>query len=111
MEAGQATVRDTARHVPSWVLGLVPLLLIVAAIGAFAALDGPGLGERRGPPAEELAVERTVLEPGRIELTVRNDGPDAVAVAQVIVNDAFVSFDGAGAPIERLASIAARDVA
>jgi len=86
------------------VLGLVPLLLIVAAVGSFSALGGPGLGDRRGPPAEELAVERTVLEPGRIELTVRNDGPDAVAVAQVVVNDAFVAFEGAGEPIGRLAS-------
>ena len=50
-----------AVRVPAWVLGLVPLLLIVGGIALFAALDAPGLGERRGPPAEELAVERTVL--------------------------------------------------
>ena len=30
-----------------------------------------------------------MLRPGRIELTVRNDGPDAVAIAQVMVNDSF----------------------
>ena len=30
-----------------------------------------------------------------IELTVRNDGPDAVTVAQASVNDAFVDFSGA----------------
>ncbi len=107
MEAGQATAddaRDRTRGVPAWVLGLVPLLLIVAAIGAFSALGGPGLGERRGPPVEELAVERTVLVPGAIELTVRNDGPDPVAVAQVAVNDAFTSFRGASEPIGRLGS-------
>jgi zinc transporter ZupT len=107
MEAGQATAGDargTTGRVPAWLLGLVPLLLIVAAIGSFSALGGPGLGERRGPPAEELAVERTVLEPGRIELTVRNDGPDPVSIAQVVVNDAFVSFDGAGKAVGRLAS-------
>jgi len=105
MEAGQATAddaRDRTRGVPAWVLGLVPLLLIVAAIGAFSALGGPGLGERRGPPVEELAVERTVLVPGAIKLTVRNDGPDPVAVAQVAVNDAFTSFEGAREPIGRL---------
>ena len=83
-------------------LGLVPLLLIMAAIGSFAALGAPGIGERRGPPAEELAVERTKLTPGIIELTVRNDGPDAVQVAQVIVNDAFVNFEGAESEIGRL---------
>ena len=52
--------------------------LIAVAIGLFAALGGPGLGERPGPPVEELAVERTELHPGEIELTLRNDGPDAV---------------------------------
>jgi zinc transporter ZupT len=94
--------RDRTASLPSWVLGLVPLLLIIAAVGAFAALGGPGLGDRRGPPAEELAVEKTVLRPGTIELTVRNDGPDAVSVAQAQVNDAFVQFSGADQPIGRL---------
>jgi len=93
---------DATRRVPAWVLGLVPLLLIFAAVGAFVALGAPGVAERRGPPVEELSVERTKLTPGTIELTVRNDGPDAVSVAQVIVNDAFVSFEGAEAPIGRL---------
>ncbi len=106
MEARSATDRelrpDRTRGLPAWLLGLVPLLLIVAAVGSFAALGGPGLGERRGPPAEELAVEKTVLSPGTIELTVRNDGPDAVSVAQAQVNDAFVQFSGAEQPIGRL---------
>ena len=108
MEAGTPTA-DVAREpagqgIPSWVLGLVPLLLIIAAVGAFSALGGPGLGERTGPPAEELAIERTKLVPGAIELTVRNDGPDPVSVAQVVVNDAYANFRGAGSPIGRLSS-------
>jgi hypothetical protein len=97
MELATRSVR-----IPAWVLGVVPLLLIVLGVGLFAAMDGPGLGERRGPPVEELAVERTVLKPGVIELTVRNDGPDAVSVAQVHVNDAFAQFSGAESPIGRL---------
>jgi zinc transporter, ZIP family len=103
MEAGTTTLRR-ARRLPAWALGLLPLLLIAVAIGAFAALDGPGLGERTGPPVEELAVEKTTLKPGVIELTVRNDGPDAVRIAQVVVNDAFVSFSGGDGSIDRLAS-------
>jgi ZIP family zinc transporter len=83
-------------RVPAWVLGAVPLALIAIALGAFALLDGPGLGERKGPPVEELAVERTVLEPGRIDLTIRNDGPDDVTLAQVIVNDGFADFSATG---------------
>jgi zinc transporter, ZIP family len=77
---------------PTWALIAVPLALIGGAIALFAALGGPGLDERRGPPVEELAVERTVLNPGEIELTVRNTGPDAVQVAQVAVNDSYVAF-------------------
>ena len=93
---------------PVWLLGLVPLLLIAAAVALFAALGGPGLGDRRGPPVEELAVERTVLEPGVIELTVRNDGPDEVTVAQAVVNDAFAQFSGAEDPIGRLGTAVVR---
>ncbi len=89
-------------RVPAWVLGLVPLLLVIGGVALFFVFDGPGLGDRRGPPAEELAVERTVLTPGEIAVTVRNDGPDAVSVAQVQVNDAFVQFTGADDPIGRL---------
>jgi len=95
-------------RVPAWVLGLVPVLLIAGGIALFAALDAPGLGERRGPPAEELAVERTVLSPGEIALTVRNDGPDAVSVAQVVVNDAFAQFTGASEEIGRLETATVR---
>ena len=104
MEARTAALRgeDRFARAPAWLLGLVPLLLVVGAVGLFAALGGPGLGERRGPPAEALTVERTTLTPGLIELTVRNDGPDAVTVAQATVNDAFAQFSGAEAPIGRL---------
>jgi zinc transporter, ZIP family len=77
---------------PTWALIAVPLALIGGAIALFAALGGPGLDERRGPPVEELAVERTVLNPGEIQLTVRNTGPDDVQVAQVAVNDSYVAF-------------------
>jgi hypothetical protein len=102
--AARSAAIDRGWRAPAWLLGLVPLLLIAVAIGAFAALDGPGLAKRTGPPVERLAVERTVLRPGTIELTLRNDGPDAVRVAQVIVNDAYVAFSGGEQPIGRLGS-------
>jgi zinc transporter, ZIP family len=91
MEAATETA-PTQRRVPTWALIGAPLALIAGAIALFAALGGPGLSERRGPPVEELAVERTVLHPGQIQLTVRNTGPDAVDVAQVSVNDSYVAF-------------------
>jgi ZIP family zinc transporter len=97
-------VRGRTSLAPTWLLGLVPLALIALAVAVFAALDGPGLGDRAGPPAEELEVERTVLKPGSIELTVRNDGPDPVHIAQVVVNDSFADLDAERGAIGRLDS-------
>jgi ZIP family zinc transporter len=108
MSAPNAPAPPAHRKVPAWVLGLVPLLLIAIALGSFLALDGPGIGDRVGPPVEELAVEKTSLQPGRIDVTVRNDGPDAVTIAQAQVNDAFVQFSGAESPIGRLGTATVR---
>lgn len=103
-----ASTPERPGGLPVWLLGLLPLLLIVVAIGGFAALGGPGLGDRRGPPVEELVVEKTVLKPGIIELTVRNDGPDAVRIAQVQVNGAFAQFSGADEAVGRLSTAKVR---
>lgn len=105
MEAKADTRHGLGGNLPAWALGIIPLALIVVAIGAFALLGGPGLGERNGVPIEEVSVERTVLRPGVIELTLRNDGPDPVEIAQVAVNDAYAPFtaDG-GREIGRLGS-------
>jgi zinc transporter, ZIP family len=101
MEAAGATERAPG-GLPAWLLGAIPFALIAGAIGLFALLGGPGLGERNGPPVEELAVEKTMLRPGEIELTLRNDGPDAVDIAQVTVNEAFVPFEADSTEVGRL---------
>jgi zinc transporter, ZIP family len=67
----------------------------------FVLLDAPGL-DRIGVPQEKLAVERTVLKPGEIQLHVRNDGADPVQVKQVVVNDAFAGFHQSKDEIGRL---------
>src|SRR5688500_9931771 len=100
MEPATAS-RERARRPPAWVAGLVPLLILAAAIGLFVALDAPGL-DRIGVPEEELVVERTVLRPGEIELHVRNDGADPVEVRQAIVNDGFAEFRQSTDEIGRL---------
>jgi zinc transporter ZupT len=103
MEA-KAESAPAVSRLPAWLLGLGPLVLIAAAVAAFALLGGPGLGDRNGVPVEELVVDRTVLQPGEIEMTIRNDGPDPVDIAQVSVNDAYVNFDATEREVGRLGS-------
>jgi zinc transporter ZupT len=108
MEAGShsapraQTARDRLARLPAWALGLVPLALIAIALIALLTVGGDTLGERRGAPVEDLAVERTVLRPGQIELGVRNVGADPVEVGQVFVNDAYVDFSEGQEQVGRL---------
>jgi zinc transporter, ZIP family len=96
--------RGVGGRAPTWLLGLLPLALIAGAAIAFGVLGAPGLGERTGPPVEDVAIERTLLRPGEIELTLRNDGPDAVAIEQVAISDSYVPFDASDSEIGRLES-------
>ncbi|MSO44719.1 MAG: ZIP family metal transporter [Thermoleophilia bacterium] len=89
---------------PTWALGLIPLGLIAVALIALLIVGGDTLGDRRGPPVENIAVERTVLRPGEIDLTVRNAGPDSVQIAQVSVNDAYVDYTVDSDQVGRLGS-------
>lgn len=82
------------RPKPRWLLGFGPLVLIAVLLGLFSLLNGPGLS-RLGegvPPKEDVAVEDIRLTPGQIVLTVRNQGPDPVSIAQVNVSDYYAAF-------------------
>jgi ZIP family zinc transporter len=76
-----------------WVaLGLLPLVLLAAVLALIVVTDA-GLGDRVAPPIENLSVERVALPaPNQVVLDVFNNGPDAVTVAQVLVDDAYWSF-------------------
>ncbi len=94
----------TATRLPTWALAGILVAVVAAVLAGLALVGGDALPERAGPPVEELAVERTILEPGTIELRLRNTGPDPVTVAQVFVNDAYADFAGPAGEIGRLAS-------
>jgi hypothetical protein len=76
-----------------WLLGLVPIALL-AALLVWIVAYGPSqmLQTTPVPPVERLAVTKTMLTPAGIELSVLNDGPDEVTIAQVMVDDAFWTF-------------------
>jgi ZIP family zinc transporter len=87
---------------PVWALALGVLAVVAASLFAIGSFGGDTLPERNGPPIEDLRVEKTELDPGVINLTVRNAGPDAVSVAQIVVNDSYVDFTGAEEDLPRL---------
>ena len=76
-----------------WALGALPLVLLGGLLGLmlwFGPADA--LRGEEYPPVEDLAFQRVKLGPGGIIATVFNDGPDAVTIAQVQVDDAFWGF-------------------
>ena len=86
--------RTSRPPAPRWLLGLGPLVLVTVLLGLFALFNGPGLAKLSEgvPPKEEVAVEDIRLSPGQIEITVRNEGPDPVSIAQVNISDYYAPF-------------------
>lgn len=89
----QQTSSATVPSRPNWILALLPLVLLVALIAAFLALDPLSFFTGAFPPLEELNVQRvTFPENGQVRLEVINGGPDPVSIAQVLVDDAYWQF-------------------
>jgi ZIP family zinc transporter len=84
-----------------WLQIAGPFALIGVLVAIFMTFD-PIAGLREVPPAEALAIERTVLEPGHVEVHVRNDGPDPVTIAQVLVNEAYWDYSVTDGSLGRL---------
>jgi len=75
-----------------WGLALIPLLLLGLVL-SYVVATGGGLSELAGPPVEQVKVTRITLpQPGSILIDLVNDGPQAVTIAQVIVDDAYWKF-------------------
>lgn len=84
-----------------------PLVLAGVMVTLLLWLDPIG-SLREVPPVEEVAIERTVLNEGEIVLDLRNDGPDPVTLAQVLVDDAYWAFEVGDATLGRLESTTLR---
>ena len=75
--------------VPLWLKGVGPLILLAGLVGVFLRFGPVGVFRQAFPPVEELSVERIRLpRPGLMEVRVVNGGPEAVTVAQLMVDDA-----------------------
>jgi zinc transporter ZupT len=83
-------------------MALLPLVLLAGLVALLVRTGAPGITKPEGmPPVERLVIERATLDGDGIHLSVLNDGPDPVTVAQVTVDDAYWAFTAADGPTLR----------
>ena len=77
---------------PNWVVALVPLVLLVVLVGAVVVAP-PFAGVQSGGPLPDVSVTHATLpNDGTVVLHVVNNGPAPVTVRQVLVDEAYWSF-------------------
>ena len=78
---------------PHLLLAVLPLVLL-AGLLAIIVWSGPADAVRGDnyPPVERLTFQRVILEPGAMLVTVMNDGPDEVTIAQLQVDEAYWTY-------------------
>ena len=80
-----------------WIFAIVPVALLAGLLFILMRSGAAGVVQQEGvPPVERLVIERAVLDSSGIHLSVLNDGPDPVTIAQVTVDDAYWSFTAGG---------------
>ena len=76
-----------------WIFAILPVVLLAGLLVLLMRSGATGVVQQEGvPPVERLVIERAILSPAGIQLSVLNDGPDAVTIAQVTVDDAYWAF-------------------
>ena len=83
-----------------WSAIVLPLLLLAAVVVAITMFSpAERLRDPAAPPVENLAIRRAILEPNGIQLTVFNESPETITIAQVTVDDAYWLFNADPGPV------------
>ncbi|MCI0712577.1 MAG: metal transporter [Chloroflexi bacterium] len=98
------TVSTETRKLPTWVAGILPVILLIVLVLLFLNTDPLSVFTDSAPPVEELTLQRMILDDEGFELHIINSGPDPVTIAQVLVDDAYWRFDIEDTELERLES-------
>lgn len=91
--AAESSTVGPVRGARIWLKGLLPLALLGVLLAVFLRAGPVGVLRSAFPPVEELTFQRVEFPAaGRIRIHIVNGGPEAVTVAQVMVDDAFWAF-------------------
>src|SRR5687767_13672158 len=85
------TAQPEPSRLSTLLLFLLPIVLLAGVIALFLTTNG-GLNLEAPVPVEDLKIERYVLERNKIDIYVRNAGPDELTIAQVVINEAIWPF-------------------
>ncbi len=80
---------ETNNKLPLWFTGLLPLVLLGLLVYVFFLTGPASVFQAAFPPIEELTIDRIVLKPNEMIVHVVNGGPEAVTIAQVLVDEAY----------------------
>lgn len=98
MSAGGKTLTESTdgsrirRKIPLWFWILVPLLAIGLMLALFAFGNPLSLFTADLPPIEDLTIEHIRVVEGGFKVSLINGGPDPITVSQVLVDDAYWSY-------------------
>jgi zinc transporter ZupT len=71
---------------------VAPVVLLAVLVGVFLRVGVRGVFQAAVPPVEDLTIDRVVLRPGVIVVSLVNGGPQPVTVSQVLVDEAYWQF-------------------
>lgn len=96
---------DWTQRFPKWLWAVIPLALLLGIVALFLAKNPIKSLGVNAPPVQQLTVEQTKLNDNGIHLRVRANGSEPVAIAQVMVDEAYWKFSmEPEGPIPRLSS-------
>ena len=102
--------RPDTRGIQFWLMGLLPLVALVAVLTLFLFTDPVSIFSGDVPPVEVLESQRLALDNEGFRLDVFNSGPDPISIAQIQVDGAYwnYSFEAGDAVLDRFQSASIR---
>ncbi len=92
MSERKADLQNNSSWIIKILLALLPLVILGLLLWGFVLLNPLKSLTGNVPPVEQISFERVVLGDAGITLHIRNSGPDQVTIAQVLVDEAYWSF-------------------